>query len=653
MTLFRQLGLTISVLFLFVFLGTFLIGVKDTREYLSRQLASHAQDTATSLGLSLSTHMANKDLAATQAMVDAIFDRGYYRAMAVEDLDGKRLIERFNPMRIEGVPAWFVRLMPLPEPRGEALIVNGWVESGKVWLTSHPGLAYRELWRAAVGMLAWFVGCAGVALGVGVVALRLAMKPLYRVEEQAEGICHGVYVQQSEIPRTRELRRMVLAMNKMSARVKQMFEEQSALTEKLRGQAYLDPVTEVGNRRYFDVQLGYLTQAPEEFAGGSLTILRLRDFKAFNDDRGYAQGDELLRQTADMIRAVCEEYGDCMIARLGGGDFAVILKHSSIDTLEHLAAALCNNLLSLRGESLPEGAEAGYAGGALFRQGQSASDLLSAADRALGIAEGKGGNAWHIDDSQYPDGMPKGGGKWREYLAQVIRFQQIELHFQPVMLFGAAAETLMHREVLLRLRQSPEELLTAGTFLPMAERFGMASDFDRMAIAALLRRMDEEESDAQVYAVNIVPGSIGRSAFVDWLCAQLKASPQHARRLIFEIPEYGVLRDVQAVKAFAKRLRNYGARLSIDHFGRGFHSFAYLHSIGAAYVKIDGSYIRNIDRDEDNQFFVRELTRAAHDIDIKTIALNVETESEMEILQSVHVDGVQGYFIGKPDSGSR
>jgi diguanylate cyclase (GGDEF)-like protein len=650
MTLSRQLGLTISILFLFVFIGTFLIGVNNTRDYLSRQLESHAQDTATSLGLSLSTDMAHKDLAAMQAMVDAIFDRGYYREMAVEDNDGKRLIERFNPMQIEGVPAWFVRLMSLPAPRGEALIMNGWVESGKIWLTSHSGLAYRELWRTTVGMLSWFLGCAAVSLSLGMVAMRAVMKPLYRAEEQAEGICHGVYSMQSEIPKTRELERMVLAMNKMSARVKQMFEEQSAATEKLRGQAYLDPVTDVGNRRYFDVQLAYLTEAPEDFAGGALILSRLRDFKAFNDSRGYAQGDELLRQTADMIRLVCKDYGDCMIARLGGGDFAVILKHGAAETLENLAGQLCDHLALLQANGLSDSAECGCVGGALFRQGQSAADLLAAADRALSVAEREAGKTWYIDYSLYPDGLPKDGGQWREYLGDALRFHQVVLEFQPVLLFDGDSDRIMHREVLLRLRQSSDELLAAGVFLPMAERIGLASDFDRIAIAALFLRMEQEKHLANVYAVNITPASVGNPSFVDWLCAQLKSFPHHAGRLIFEIAEYGVLRDLQAVKSFVKRVRAYGARLSIDHFGRGFHSFAYLHSIGAAYIKIDGSFIRNIDRDEDNQFFVRELTRAAHDIDMKTIALNVETDREMEVLKNIRVDGIQGYLIGKPVS---
>ena len=147
MTLLRQLLIAILALMSVVLAGSLAISVVHTRDYLDAQLRSHAQDAATSLGLSLSTSAAEDDRATMEAMVDALFDSGYYRAVRVVDTEGRTLVHRVQSGRFNDVPAWFVRLLPLPTPRGEALLMSGWRQLGQVEVTSNPGYAYLELWR--------------------------------------------------------------------------------------------------------------------------------------------------------------------------------------------------------------------------------------------------------------------------------------------------------------------------------------------------------------------------------------------------------------------------------------------------------------------------------------------------------------------------
>ena len=648
MTLFRQLARVVVLLFGLVLAGTFAISIGNTRQYIERQLQSHAQDTATSLGLSLSPHLERGDWATIRAMVDAIFDRGYYRQIVILGNDGKPLLERVNSMAIQGVPGWFVDLVPLETPRGEALIVNGWVESGRLWLTSHPGLAYEELWRTVLDTSRWFLTCAAVALGLCLLLLRAVLKPLRAVEQQAEAICEGRYPMQDEMPETRELRQVVQAMNRMAARVQSAFEEQATRIEALRAQAYADPVTGLGNRRYFDNQLAYLIQAREEFASGALFLVQLSGFKAFNDRHGYAQGDELLRHTADMIRAAVAEYGDCTLARLGGADFAAVIKHETLQGVESLARRLSEDLLRLRAPGLADTPEFGHIGIGLYRPGLSASEFLALADQALCQAARNQPVSWRVNAAPEPPSSPNGARSWREFLEEAIQHERIVLSFQPVVALDAGPGAVLHREVLLRLRRESGELLMAAEFLPMAERGGLAVDFDRAAVKAVLRHMEQAPNLAKDYAVNLSPSSVRDPEFTDWLHEQLRAFPKCARRLILEIPEHSVLRDVSAAKSFIQKAQSLGARTSIDHFGRNFASFAYLHSMGARYLKVDGSFVRGLHLDQDNQFFLKELARAAHDINLQVIALNVEAEEEKSALMAIRFDALQGYLTGKP-----
>ena len=246
MSLSRQLVLLVVALVLLLFSGTFLISAYSTRDYLEDQLASHAQDAATSLGLSATTHVAKGDEAMFTSMVNAMIHRGDYLKIRIEDLQGKPLIERESRQPLD-VPDWFTRLFPLHPPEGVVTMMAGWRQVGVVRVISHPGLAYRQLWKSTVDTLSWFVVGAGLVLLVGLMLLR----PLQRVEWQAEAICNREFPVVEDKPFTYEFRRVVEAMNRLSSKVRQMLDNAERMASQLREQANTDALTGLANRRHF------------------------------------------------------------------------------------------------------------------------------------------------------------------------------------------------------------------------------------------------------------------------------------------------------------------------------------------------------------------------------------------------------------------
>jgi EAL domain-containing protein (putative c-di-GMP-specific phosphodiesterase class I) len=136
--------------------------------------------------------------------------------------------------------------------------------------------------------------------------------------------------------------------------------------------------------------------------------------------------------------------------------------------------------------------------------------------------------------------------------------------------------------------------------------------------------------------------------FIDWLCAELAKVPDAASRLLIEISEYGVIENIDALSEFIGKLFMHGTRVGLDHFGRGFSSFGYLSKIKLDYIKVDGSYVRGILENKDNQFFIESVARVAHGLDVKVYAVSVENEAEWDLLVSLHLDGGQGYGVGRP-----
>ena len=651
MTLYRQIILSISLLFVLGFLGTVIISTDNLRTFMSAQLESHAQDTATSLGLSLSPPMQAGDMPVINSMVDAIFDRGDYQEITINTINGEELLKRTSPTGIDQVPDWFVDAISLKPPTANALVMSGWRQAASVQVTSHPGHAYNELWINTVDTFWLFLVSASVILALALLAVNFMLRPLRQVEIQADAICNHSYPVQKKLPRTRELRQVVMAMNRLSEKVNCFFTEQASLTERLREQAYKDPVTGLGNRRYFNRQIHAQISNHEDSTQGALLMIELHGLVKVNELSGYIVGDQLLQRAGELIDTQLKNIENCFTARISGASFGVVIVGTGKEEAEILAETLCHTLLQLRADGLVDAEDIVHIGIAMWEQGDTLPDLLSEADIALRAAQSKGQNTWQRYEPPAADqAKTLGSEHWRTFLRQTISECNINLYAQPVLDIRAGVSGLEHKEILLRIPDRDGGSITAGVFMPMAERLGLTSEIDKLTISKLFSYMESMKDDATVYAVNLSSASLHDPAFIQWLCSSIEASPAYSKRLLVEFPEYGVLRDVQNSRHVIERLDALGCHCGIDHFGRGFYSFGYLRSLRARYLKVDSSYTRDIDQEEDNQFFMQALTDTAHSIDILVIAQAIESDAERKTVESMNLDGIQGYLTGKPEA---
>lgn len=648
MTLLRQLVIVIVTLFLLLFAGTFAINVSNTRDYLVNQLETISRDTANSLGLTISQHLAEGDMKMVESMINAVFDSGYYREVVVEDMEGKRLIERIQPVSYVDVPQWFVDLVPLETPRGEALMMSGWVQAGRILVASNPGYAYGTLWSSSVDAFWWFLGSSLAVFGLAMVALHFILRPLREVEAQAKAICDRNYKTQDKLPWTLELRSVVEAMNRMTSKVQEMFAAQEAALERSQAEAYQDPTTGLKNRRYFDMQLKHYAGSDELFATGALLLVELKDFKQVNERRGYQAADELLRGAGQILEAQIKELGGeaHFAARLAGANLALVLADIGKDEVSAVAERVARGLAGLAASGLSDQADVAHVGVALYR-GQGVGQLLAEADMALRAAQTAGPNAWHMHDPSVIDETGAySATRWRELLEEVLQSRSILLHRQPTVPIAGGAPR--EYELLLRIQQPDGKPIPAGVFIPMAKRLGLIERFDRAVVEEVLERL-AGDAGAERYVINLFPSTIADSGFVDWLSERLAAAgPAIAFRLRFELSESGAIEHMDDLRQWVARMRRSHVGLGLDHFGKAFASFGYLQGLPIDYIKIDGAFIRGIDSNRDNQSYVETLADFAHARDIQVVAESVETQAEWEMLKKLRVDAVQGYGVGQP-----
>lgn len=648
MTLLKQLLAMIVLLFVMLFAGTFTLSIQNTRSYLNNQLRTISQDTATSLGMSLSQHMGKQDYVMVERMVSAVSDSGYYREVIVTDVEGKPVVNKTQQVNLNNVPKWFIERFTLDTPPGEALIMNGWQQAGVVKVLVNPGYAYMALWTSAVQSFWWFAGMSVLAFTLGAVALHYILRPLRTVEAQARAICDREYPVQTKLPWTLELRSVVEAMNQMTCKVKAMFEEQSASIERLRSENYRDALTGLANRRYFEMQLNHLINTGEH---GAVLLLELKDFKEYNNKHGYQYGDELLRNTAGFIDAICKAQSnpEYFAAHLSGADFAVVVHNVDEQEVSGLGNQLARSLPRFKERGLVDSEEVGHIGVALF-SGQTYGEVMSAADLALRTAQQEGPNTMHlIDPAKSGASTVNTSTRWGEVLRDALQNNRLSLLLQPVKDSNDLnRKTILHYEAFMRLTDEKGEVIPAVIYTQMVKRHGLSTDFDRMMVTEVLARLVSKRYGDTPVAVNLFPASVQNKEFIDWLCAELAKVPDAASRLLIEIPEYGIVENIDALSQFINKLFMYHTRVGLDHFGRGFSSFGYLSKLKLDYIKVDGSYVHGILESKDNQFLIESITKVAHGLDIKVYAVSVENEAEWNLLLGLRLDGVLGYGVGRP-----
>jgi len=646
MSLVNQLIAAVIAVLIGLASGTLVIMSDSGKEMLLRQLESHAQDSATHLGLYISPYMAARDSAAIETAVNAIFDSGFYQRIAVTDPAGQPLyVKAAAPDIAPEVPSWFVRLIDIRAPKMERSIAHQWRQVGTIHVQSSAGYAYERFWQGTKRALVLFAVLAlTAALLIGLL-LRYLLKPLAQVEKQAQALARKSYIEQPQLPRTRELRSVVQAMNEMVRQVRQMFDEQRRNIEELRLIAYRDPLTGLANPRATLAQLQERIDYDCHLHPATLILLRIRDLAMINHRCGVDTTNHLLIEIANELKDLNSHHQLALPGRLSGAEFAVLTEQQPMRNLMPLLKELIERLneqVEQSFDSAPPPAPSILIGIAhASDQGQS-DQLLSQARLALKRAEER---SLPIVEYAAAEGLEGDSQSWRQHVANAINNSQIFLQYQHLM---DNNQGRIHGELLARILDENNEPCPAGRFICVARELGLFAAMDRAVISSALAYLQREPNGIHV-AINLGQDSLLADDFLPWLESQLSHLSQ-PQRLQFEVNETVILNHTQRVQTLRTRLQALGIGFGVDNFGIHPSGFGYLYNLKPDYLKIDGSLIQEIDHNGEDRFFVRSLIGVAHNIHIRAYAEHVERHSQLEQLQALGIDGTQGYLHGRPEA---
>jgi len=449
MTLYIQLLVwSFSILFLMC-ASLLVIEFNQTKNFIELQLKSHSQDAATSLGLSISSVAGGTDAAVMETMTNALFDSGYYQTIQIKDMDGQLLVNRSMEATIEGVPAWFTKTFTISIPGASALIMGGWQQLGIIHIESNPGYAYAMLWKSATSDVALFIVTFLVIALVGGFVLKKLLSPLQSTEEQAIALSERKFIIQENLPRTRELKNVVLAMNKATQRLQEIFNEQASMADSLLQKSYQDPLTQLGNRRFVEDQIRAKVTLTKE-ANGTLLIYQIQNLQKINQTIGYQKTDRLIQDMAGIAKEACAQYSEYILGRLGGSDFVLLLPNSDLSIAEGFAEDLIVRMSQHIQTVYPGIDTKMVAGGAHYNKPITFGELIARSDAALTQSISRNtGKITIVDIGAEKQPLLSGKVEHRKKLDEIIQSRDIVFYLQPIYHFKNL-QSVFHYEILSR-----------------------------------------------------------------------------------------------------------------------------------------------------------------------------------------------------------
>ena len=635
MTLFKQIMMAIVSFGLAIFIAVGILNFTTINDYISSQLSANARHTANSLGLAIKSVADLSDVSTIEAMMNSIFDSGYYSMIKLVDVDGNTLVENSQAVIVDSVPNWFVNNVKLVAPIESSEIMSGWSKFGTLYVQSNTGIAYYELYNIVKNIFYILTAISLAALLISYFGLKFIFNPLKKVQAQAEAILGNRFIIQDKIPFIIDVKQIVLAMNSMVGKVKDIFEQSAKTLGKYEELLYKDDQTGLFNRRYFQNKFSdYLLS--EEYSRGSIMMISCKELRELKNDLGFEKWQNLVIAIANSIK---EGASGALCARLNDNDFIVVAPSVTSSRLYSIGEEI---LLSVKAAFEKFGVKDDdcFVNGAIvdYSDKSELKSIMITSDITIVRARETGNFKLKIYEGSE---ILLGKEQYKELIINSLENNMFKFAGQKVV---SDIKNLEHYELFLRLVDKDGKWQMASFFMPMVNELNFGAKIDLYVLSKVANMLKERALPQSSISVNLGKDILSSTQYLAETEIIFRKIKQNASNKIYiEIPNKDDI-DMSVLSKFHQKLREFGMGLGFDHFGFDAKSIERLRDISPDYVKIPA---RNL-----IDFFGESSSEQKHSFDtmmrsrgIDIVAIGVENIEQKEKLESLGIVSMQGMFI--------
>ena len=633
MTLFKQIAIMLSI-FLVVILTTVLtLNFKSANKSVQERLYEDAKNTASSLSLSLGS--ANGDISMMSTMINANFDSGNYLIIALVDVDDVLLYERTAESEFSEVPTWFLENVSIEAPIASANVSAGWSQVGILNVQSDVAFAYTQLYTILINLLISFGIITLIALVLLYVILAAVLKPLHKVQLQAEAILNNEFVIQKKVPFTTEFKDVVKGMNAMVSKVEEIFKKGNEAAQRNKELLYNDPVTKLFNRRYLMLKLPDLIKAENKTNGGTIIFVALSGAEIINQDLGRQKADQLFLELAKTFLNVSKQYDDKVISRVNGTEFTLMLPDCDSDIASDITRRINRHFSKLiEINELNEKKVFIDMGIYKYSPHIGIGDLLTRADSALSHAKSKDNDNTHLYEEK-DDESTMGKEQWRAILEDSITKDHFSLKFWPTV--NAKTKTLEHKVMTFTIDGGENKKFFYGDFIAPAINLGLVSKIYLVALKDLVSS-PHKELEGSICSIRLSNEFIkDKDSFTQLSSLFEEYARTLSFKLSFEVSDSFAINNTHSVKNFVDLFAKYNFTFGINSFTGESSDFTYLKDLNPTFIKADTAFL--LDQSQDSMASLQVITDS---LGIEIVASFVKTLEELKVLQKMHINSVQG-----------
>jgi EAL domain-containing protein (putative c-di-GMP-specific phosphodiesterase class I)/GGDEF domain-containing protein len=630
MSLSKQLLLFISLIFSIIFAINFIISINNVKSYLEGESITHMQDTATSLGLSISPYMVDENDPIIRTMMNAIFDTGYYKEMTLRDVDNNALITLTNPSQLEGVPNWLMSVMPMKTATASTEISSGWTISGTLSVTANPGYGYLKLYQQAKSTLKFSLLALAGAFMLLFIALHFTLKSLKSLEKQALDISEGNFTTIQRLPWTLEIKAVTIAMNSMSSKIGNMIARLNAKLEALNTSLKHDPLTKLQNQATYEEAL---KRDLISGTSGYTALVKFDDLSKISKEKGNKAVDDLLIEFSNVLRQ--PQFSECQSFRLYGSEFSLIM--SNVDKKEAINTA---NKLTLAITTFAEKnqlVDIVHVGIVSYDRSTDFEKLAPAMLEAYEQARLIGENAFFIKEDTVSSMTDM---EWKALINNVIESQSFDISFTTeAYSYKDSPPVKVMQEAFTLIKDASDNAIPVGTFFSMAEQFHLEQALDKVIINQIISLM-EQNAQSNPVTINLSLNSICSNDFKHWLALRLKKTLIPNTYFAFSLTAYSVSKDIDAFTQFSIFAKSLGAQILLKRYSSDIISISKIKDIQPNYIRLARDLTENIEETSKKSHFLDLMHEVTSLLDIKVIAEAVTHDDDFELVKSSGIYGI-------------